>query len=321
MNQFWHKKERWCWVVFTAMLLMIISIVTTKQSANEIKQYPLLNPAALINDDYDYVVRFAPLRNSLNEKYTNHDIFTISIYFEYLPTGANISVNKDLKMWPASLIKVPIAMAALKKVERGEWALTNQLVILDEDKDPSFGELYQQPSGTPISIEQLVHNTLVESDNTAHFVLLRNLEPREVEEVFVHLGLEEIIDDLQNHPEEQVVDNRLTTKNYSIFFRALFNATFLNPALSQFMLATMSETGTEYLGATIATSTPFSHKTGIRLEDHVWADSGVVYVERRPYLITVMIEQKNKTVPANTVAAEGVFEAISKESYEYVVGL
>lgn len=297
------------------------SFNTFSPQATPSEEYPLLNPAAIINDDYDYVVRFAPLRNSLNQIYTDHEFFTTSIYFEYLPTGANISVNKDLKMWPASLIKVPIAMAAMKKVERGEWELDNKLVILEEDKDPSFGTLYKQPVGTPITIRDLLHLTLVESDNTAHFILLRNLEPDEVEEVFVHLGLEEVVDDLQDRPNTESIDNRLTTKNYSIFFRALFNATFLNAELSNTMLDMMSETGSEYLGVAIASSTPFAHKTGVRLDDFVWADSGIVYVERRPYLITVMIEQKDKVVEPDTQQAEALFEALSQKTYDYVVGL
>jgi len=44
-----------------------------------------------------------------------------SVYFEYLPTGANISINKDAEFFPASLLKVPVAMAIAKKIDKREW--------------------------------------------------------------------------------------------------------------------------------------------------------------------------------------------------------
>jgi D-alanyl-D-alanine carboxypeptidase len=54
---------------------------------------------------------------------------SISIYYEQLNSGANISVNKDLRLWPASLTKLPVALVVMKKIESGGWS---------EDTTPSL---------------------------------------------------------------------------------------------------------------------------------------------------------------------------------------
>ncbi len=279
--------------------------------------FPLLDPGAAYVTKQDMLVRFQPLRQSLIAQYSEHPDFTIGLYFEYLPTGANIVVNNDRAMWPASLIKIPVAMAVMKKIERGEWQLNNQLVILDEDKDASFGTLYTKPTGTTLTIEELLHETLVNSDNTAHFVLLRNLDAEELEDVFTHLGLDEVLQGLKNSPDAESQDNRMTAKTYSVFFRSLYNATYLSPKNSQYFLQSLTESIVEYAKLGIPDHVTYVHKTGIRDEDGVWADSGIVFEERRPYILTIMLEKK----PDATVSEEYVndlFKEISSQIYTYV---
>lgn len=287
-------------------------------SVTELSQkYSLLDPGALLISEQDLLVRFQPLRNAMIAQYENNEKFYIGLYFEYLPTGANIVVNNNRAMWPASLIKIPVAMAVMKKIERGEWRLDNQLVILDEDKDSSFGDLYLEPTGTTLTIEALLKATLVDSDNTAHFVLLRNLDAEELEDVFIHLGLDEVLDGLKNSPDATSLDNRMTAKTYSIFFRSLFNATFLSPENSQYFLNSMVESVVEYAKKGIPENVLYVHKTGIRDEDGVWADSGIVYEHRRPYLLTVMIEKK-PDVEVTKEEVEELFKEISSQVYTYV---
>lgn len=284
-------------------------------------QFPLLDPTAATVTDQDRLVKFQPLRVSLHDKYEMHEKYLISLYFEYLPTGASVSINKDVAMWPASLIKIPVAMAVMKKIERGEWTMTNELVILDEDKDSSFGTLYTKPTGTTMMIKDLLRETLSHSDNTAHFVLLRNLDSSDLENVFTHLGLDEVLESLQMSPEHQGADNRMTAKTYSVFFRSLFNATFLSPVYSDEFLSILLEGPREYMAANLPTELPVAHKTGIRSEDRVWADAGIVYLPRRPYLYTVMIQQRGFSEPIDQAEVDALFGEISRDIYTYVENL
>lgn len=276
-----------------------------------------LNPALAVIDKRNLIVNFQKLRETLNA-YESRKDYTISIYFEYIPTGANISVNKDIKIWPASLIKIPVAMAALKKVQDKKWKLDNELVILDQDKDSEYGEMYKLPTGTSMTIRKFLEESLIHSDNTAHFVLLRNLEGEELEDVFVHLGMDDVIDSLKrNNSKEEDTDNRITAKRYSIFFRSLYNSTYFSHENSKLFLDILSRAPKEYLSVGLPEDIPFVHKTGIRIDEKVMADSGIVYVPGRPYILTVMIAQ-NKEGELNEEEIKKLFEQISREIYDYV---
>lgn len=285
-------------------------------------QYQFLNPSVNFIEKKDLLVNFEPLRQKLNTKYEKDEEFLVSLYFEYLPTGANINVNRDERIWPASLIKIPVAMSAMKKVEDGKWTLDNELIILDEDKDNEFGALYKQQTGTTFTIKRFLEETLINSDNTAHFVLLRNIDASELEDTYLHLGMDDIIEGLKKAPKDREYDNRITAKRYTIFFRSLYNATFLSPEYSELFLDILERAPKEYLNLGMPEGVNFVHKTGIRTDERVWADSGIVYIPGRPYLITVMVQQKGKyegEIDAETnEKVKTIFKGIAEEIYTYV---
>ena len=294
--------------------LVYIPTLGTASSSNNV----FLNPSIVFIKKKDLIVNFQNLRDSLTNKYEKRKDYMVSIYFEYLPTGANISINKDEKIWPASLIKIPIAMAAMKKVQDKKWNLDNELVILDQDKDSEYGELYKEPSGTTFTIRRFLEEALINSDNTAHFVLLRNLDGGELEEVYNHLGMDDIINALKQSPSKEAeVDNRITAKRYSTFFRSLYNSTFLTPEYSELFLSILGKAPKELLNAGIPDDVSFVHKTGIRIDEGVRADSGIVYLLGRPYIITVMVQQKAKG-EMNEKEIDQIFGDISKEIFTYV---
>lgn len=294
------------------------TFVTHPRATGATPRYSYLNPALELLGKGNMIVDFQELRESLIKKYQSRNDYLVSIYFEYLPTGANISINKDEKIWPASLIKIPVAMAAMKKVQDKKWKINNELVIMDEDKDSEYGDLYKQPSGTTMTIEKFLEKSLIDSDNTAHFVLLRNLDGGELEDVYVHLGLDDVIDALKKSPKKDAeLDNRITAKRYTIFFRSLYNATFLNPEYSQLFLRILADAPKELLSDGLPNDITFVHKTGIRVDESVRADAGIVYVPGRPYLVTVMMQKKDKK-PLNEKEVSMLFEDISREIYAYV---
>lgn len=299
--------------LFLSSLYFLVNSQTSK-GGREISGY--LNPALTVFDKRNLIVDFQELREELS-KYESNEDYLVSIYFEYVPTGANIAVNKDEKIWPASLIKIPVAMAALKKVEDKKWKIDNELVILDQDKDSEYGDLYKTPSGTSMTIRRFLEESLINSDNTAHFVLLRNLEGEELEDVFVHLGMDDVIDGLKRSNKDEDIDNRITAKRYSIFFRSLYNSTYFTQEYSKLFLEILSRAPKEYLSVGLPQDIIFVHKTGIRIDEKVMADSGIVYVPGRPYILTVMIAQKKKGDFDQEQIRE-MFEKISSTVYSYV---
>lgn len=269
---------------------------------NEKDKYDFLDPARKLYSRKNLIINIQPLRDELNaigEKDKN-----ISIYFEYLPTGANISVNKDAEFWPASMLKVPIAMSAVKKIESGKWKWTNELVVMAPDKSSGFGDLYKMPIGTRLTIEELVKKSLVDSDNTANFMLARNLEPEELQDIYDHLGLSDFISE----------EGKIGAKKYSVILRALYSASYLSEENSQKILSLLKETSfKEYLASGLPDGVDFAHKIGVHNEKGVALDSGIVYLPNRPYLLTAMINVSDEQY------AEQIMGKISETVYNYIV--
>lgn len=304
-------------ILLICFCLGIIFLISIKKPSIKGETNNLLNPALVVIDKKNRIVDFQELREYLTNTYEQRDDYMVSIYFEYLPTGANIAVNKDEKIWPASLIKIPVAMSVMKKVQDKKWQIENELVILDEDKDSEYGVLYKEPTGTTLTIQTFLEKTLIDSDNTAHFVLLRNLDGGELEDVYVHLGLDDVIETLKKSPKKETeADNRITAKRYSIFFRSLYNATYLDQEHSELFLEILKQAPRDLLGNGIPKEIPFVHKTGVRIDEAVRADSGIVYAEGRPYIITVMIQKKKGALDEKEVGL--LFEDISRKIYHYV---
>ncbi|HLD61929.1 MAG TPA: serine hydrolase [Patescibacteria group bacterium] len=263
-------------------------------------QFPLLNPARKFIKQEDLIVNFQPLRDELNQKYEADP--NISIYFEYLPTGASIAISKDAEFYPASLLKVPVAMAVAKKIEKGEWKWTNELVLMSADKDEKFGTLYKEPSDSTHTIEDLVRRSLSDSDNTAHFILVRNLETEEINDVYEHMGIKDFLD----------TEGKLSAKRYSVIFRSLYNSSYLSENDSQKLLLYLSQSPyNEFIESALPENIIFSHKIGISDSEKVFIDSGIVYAKNRPYILTVMTKNEAEQ------KAKGIMKDISERVYNY----
>ncbi|MCK9344622.1 MAG: class A beta-lactamase-related serine hydrolase [Candidatus Pacebacteria bacterium] len=292
------------WLLFGVVVLSIVAAYVLgmqKNNLSVLSQFSLLDPARGLINQKDLIINVQPLRDALNSKYENDK--DISIYFEYLPTGANISINKDAEFYPASLLKVPVAMAVAKKIELGEWKWTNELVLMPTDKDNKFGTLYKEPSNSTFTIDDLVRRSLADSDNSAHFILVRNLEMNEMEDVYEHMGLEGFLK----------TEGSLSAKKYSVMMRALYSSSYLSEENSQKLLKYLSQSPfKDYIQRGIPEGIPFSHKIGVDDERRVYLDSGIIYAPGRPYLLTVMTKNKNLET------AQKMMADISKKAYNYV---
>lgn len=265
------------------------------------EKYNLLNPARKLVKQEDLIINFQPLRDYLDDRYGADE--DVSIYFEYLPTGSNIAINKDAEFYPASLLKVPVTMAVAKKIERGDWKWTNELVLMSTDKDDKFGTLYKEKTNSTHTIEDLVRRSLSDSDNTAHFILVRNLDIEEMKDVYNHMGLEEYFK----------TEGNLSAKKYSVIMRALYNASYLSEENSQKLLLYLSQSPfKDYLQSGLEKDVVFSHKIGISAGEKVFIDSGTIYAQKRPYILTVMA--KNKTEQQ----VKEIMKDVSERAYSYV---
>lgn len=296
-------------LIIACVLLLVTNIVTISFLAyrevddKDASDYPYIDIAREYIPQEHFIVNIQPLREELQAIARKEKEGTVSIYFEFLNTGANVQIANDSYFYPASLVKLPTALVAMKKIEDGEWHLGNKLVLFEQDKDSRYGTLYQQPVGTSFTIEELLKKLLTESDNTAHKILMRNMSEDELNELKDAIGL----NDLFNEKSE------ITAKEYSRMFRALYNSSFLRRRYSQQLLDWLTQTSfKQQLDAGVPDNVPFAHKIGEDDVEKNYLDSGIVYLPNRPFLMTVMVKEHDKK------SANDIMKRVSEAAYKYV---
>lgn len=303
------KRTRMCHVyigvIIFLFVLMSVGGAVLMRHHYVSNPYPLIDPARNLIAQEHFLSTIEPLRRAL-KSYVEAEKIEATIYVEYLNTGANIHINPDGRYWPASLTKLPIAIATMSTIEQGTWSLNTKLFLEERDRDPKSSELYTYPAGTPFSIGELLDKLLKVSDNTAYRILLRNLPESEISAMMQAIGLEQLFD----------ANGRIGSKEYSRFFRILYSASFLSRENSQYLLEILNETKfTSFLRVGIPEYIPFPHKFGINLEGHSFNDSGIVYIPNRPYLITVILQGDGSETEEQR--AKEIMNHISKISYAY----
>ncbi|MDQ5970688.1 MAG: beta-lactamase class [Patescibacteria group bacterium] len=315
MNCILSKSRCYLIVIVFLIISNIFSIFWFIDAKNdlEINEYKYIDIARNFIDQEDFIVNLQPIRDKVNQMSKDFGEDKVSIYLEFLNTGANISVNKENYIWPASLTKLPVAMATMKKVEDGEWQLNNELVLMSGDANIDSGNidsmLAKNPVGTRFTIEHLLKELLTNSDNTAYNILMRNLSADELNQVKNELGIEVLFDE----------SGRMSAKEYSRIFRALYTSSFLKRVNSEMIMSWLDESQfNDFLAKNIDPSIPFPHKYGENLLLNVYADSGIVYLEDRPYMITVMVQGASEQPVAEAKnQATSFMQDISQEVYTY----
>lgn len=273
-------------------------------------KYPYLDSHRGFHEREDLVVNIQELREYLKAlPEQNKDWAEMSIYFEVMDTGANVTVNQDLKLWPASLAKLPVGMIAMKKIEKGNWDLNKTMLeLVAEDADPTTPDVQSQ-IGKSFSIGFLLERLLLESDNTAYHMLVRNLTEEELLSIANAVGIEEFF----------TADGKISAKDYTRLLRALYNATYLDEDNSQYLLKLLGEGKFEkLLRAGVPREVFVAHKWGINDKQNVYGDSGIIYLDHRPYMVSVIIHGLTEDQPADQAKAEKLIKEVSEKAYSFM---
>jgi beta-lactamase class A len=113
----------------------------------------------------------------------------------HLETGARISFNGDRRFPMASVSKVPMAVAFLRRVDEGEIDLGEDLVVPVTDFRPGYSPLASWSGGKAeqATVDSLFRLMIEVSDNTATDVVLRMAGgPSEVTRHLRELGIYEV---------------------------------------------------------------------------------------------------------------------------------
>jgi beta-lactamase class A len=285
-------------------IVLIYRMVLPDKKITLFRKYSLLAPRILSEKPTDTLINFLPLRTQLREYVAPFD-GTFALYFEYLPTGTSIGVNEKTTLTAASLIKVPTVMAYYRQMEKQGFSIDGQSVRLQESFfDKGSGSLWTRGAGAVVTLEEAVRLALVESDNTATFVIASVLDQASFDEVYEGLDIEFVKKDAN-------ID--ISPKSYTSILKALYFAAVLSKEHSQEILAMLTQTPfDDKLVAGIPKSVVVAHKIGIVSDQNVFHDCGIVYVPSRPYALCMFSQ-----VPDS--ATRERMREVSRMVYEYVV--
>lgn len=237
----------------------------------------------------------------------------VSVYFRDLNNGPWLGINENENYSPASLLKVPILIGVLRKAEQTPGLLTKSIKYdhpVDQFQQNITDEMIQP--GKSYTVEDLLVRMIKNSDNEAKNLLF---------DIIGNDFFTKVNTDLGNYIPGMVTEDFMSVRNYSSFFRILYNATYLNKEMSEKALEILSKTDFKVgIVAGVPQGTVVAHKFGERgyTDTNVKQlhDCGIVYLPNRPpYLICVMTRGTDFDQQAKVIAeiSNMIYKNLTKE--------
>lgn len=250
------------------------------------------------------------IKGAISKNIKEKKITEASVYFRDLANGPWIGIGEDKKFTPASLLKVPMAITYYKLAEKNPDIL-NKKILITSDYDNQITQNIKAEKkveqGKEYTVQELINYMIIESDNRAANALISNIPENNVNKTFNDLGL--VL------PSVDTPENYMTVKDYSSFFRVLYNASYLNKDYSEKLLYILSESKYKNgLVAGIPADVKVSHKFGERRFGNAdqLHDCGIIYKKDKNYLLCIMTRGNDFDNLSKTI------QELSKLVYESV---
>lgn len=243
---------------------------------------------------------------------------TAGIVIKDLDMNWEASLNKDLLVPSASVVKIPIMMSYFMAEAEGKVRLDSKLKLTRSDKTPGSGKLKFAPAGQEYSIESLIEMMVTESDNTATNMLIDHMGFGALNGYFARLGLKgtNLSRSMMDFSErKEGVDNFTTAGDISHLMEKLYRGSFINKEASRKCMNILAgQKMRDRIPKALPEGTVVAHKTG--LEKGVCHDAGIVYTDKGDYLICVLVKHRQKTAHA----AKKLICTLSALAYDYLTG-
>lgn len=236
----------------------------------------------------------------------------VAVYFRDLLDGPWFGINEDIEFNPASMMKVPVMIAWLKRAEKNPSILKRKMTFAVHDV--SVPKPYTKPAreiefGKSYTVEELLHYMINYSDNNATALLFKPLSIQELGNVLDSMNV-------RNNPTRD--GNSVTLVGFSGFFRILFNAAFLNREMSEKALELMSlDDFPQGIASGVPPGIHVASKFGEVVptagdEDIQLHEFGIVYHPSSPYILGIM------TMGRDFAAQEQIIRDISRMIYSEI---
>lgn len=270
------------------------------------EKYTFINPLiGSITSPATDVGIFSDLKKNISSFLLSEEkkgnLYDYSFYFRDQNSGLWFGDHEASGFFPASLFKLPIAIAIYKQGEDDPSFLKRRLVYTKElAQENNIIQLNAESTlvvGESYTVEDLVEKMLTVSDNGAKDLLISILNVDYLNKLF---DVTSIVDPTATQGYE------ISSRKYALFLRVLYGSSYLNEDHSELLLGMLSKsTFKEGLVAGIPGNVVMAHKFGVyefsevingseRVNQQLH-DCGVVYHKDNPYIICFMTKGKNQT--------------------------
>ncbi len=235
----------------------------------------------------------------LKKEESNGNLYNYSFYFRDMNTGFWFGDNESEAFTPASLFKLPVAIAIYKQIENNP-GFENKVAVYTKEisqlnKEKQLNAESTLIVGETYSITTLIERMLVNSDNGAKNLLLNMFDKKYLDELMILLSYSDI---------ETKNSYEISSRKYANFLRILYGSTYINENHSEYILKLLTKSDfKDGIVAGIPSNVLTAHKFGTyEIPDTInnkkvmtiqLHDCGIVYHMSKPYIFCLMTKGKD----------------------------
>lgn len=227
------------------------------------------------------------------------NLYNYSLYVRDLSSGLWFGDYENESFFPASLFKLPIALAVYRQGEDDPSFLKRRVLYTQEISNINTAVQINSESnlvvGESYAVEDLVVDMIISSDNGAKNSLLSVIDVKYVDELFRSVTL------INPSKTNTYI---ISSRQYALFLRILYGSSYLNEEHSELIMAMLAKTEfKDGIVAGVPGDIPVAHKYGVyEIEEKIDGmtkvtkqlhDCGIIYHEDRPYILCIMTKGKN----------------------------
>lgn len=233
-----------------------------------------------------------------NEKVSGR-ISSASVYVKLLSRTEWTGVNIEGQYHPASLNKLPLLITYLRMAELYPGIMQTKFKYEKHNEELSnpYYISKQIVPGHTYTVKELLHCMIAYSDNDATALLLNHADMNIYGKLYTDLGLPK--------PDLYKSEMFVSPKEYSLFMRVLYSSSYLSGPFSEYAAELLTQCDfKEGLLKDMPQTVKVAHKFGEWNNGKVYElhESGIVYLNNNPYLITIMTKGADYKTLAKTIS-------------------
>ena len=257
------------------------------------------------------------------QKITEQAGGTWGIVLEDLDRNAKWEWHADETFYAASVIKVPIMIAAYEALEKNEISFSDKIPLKREELVGGSGVLQHITPGTELTIYDLIVLMIIQSDNTATNMLIDLLGAEKIQNTMNNYGWTSstCFNKLMTIPVERKGNNMITAGDMALMLKQMVTGKLISVHASEEMISIMKKQQIsdalpgklpspehENIGGRPAWE--LAHKTGTIT--NVQHDVGIFYVGQRTLIATILAKD------IDNYQLLATFQDIGLEIYNYL---